>query len=46
VLRVFENRVIRKTFTPKREEIRGNWMKLHDEELHDLYPSPHVMPMI
>jgi hypothetical protein len=39
-LRVFENRVLRKIFGPKRDKVIGEWRKLHDEELHDLYSSP------
>jgi hypothetical protein len=35
-LRVFENRVLRRIFGPKREEVTGEWRKLHTEELHDL----------
>jgi hypothetical protein len=40
-LRVFENRVLRKIFGPKREE-DGSWRKLHNDELHDLYSSPNI----
>ena len=36
-LRVFENRVLRRIFEPKPDEVRGEWRKLHDEELNDLY---------
>jgi hypothetical protein len=39
-LRVFENRVLRKIFGPKRDEVTGDWRRLHNEELHDLYASP------
>jgi hypothetical protein len=39
-LRVFENRVLRKIFGPKRDEVTGEWRKLHNEELRDLYSSP------
>jgi len=39
-LRVFENRVVRKIFGPKRDEVTGEWRKLHNEELNDLYFSP------
>jgi hypothetical protein len=39
-LRVFENRVLRRIFGPKRDEVTGEWRKLHNEELHDLYCSP------
>jgi hypothetical protein len=36
-LRVFENRVLRRIFGPKRDEMTGEWRKLHSEELHNLY---------
>jgi hypothetical protein len=36
-LRVYENRVLRKIFGPKRDEVTGEWRKLHNEELRDLY---------
>jgi hypothetical protein len=39
-LRVFEDRVLRRIFGPKREEVTGGWRKLHNEELHNLYSSP------
>jgi hypothetical protein len=39
-LRVFENRVLRKVFGPKRDEVTGGWRKPHNEELRDLYSSP------
>jgi hypothetical protein len=39
-LRVFENRVLRKIFGPKKDEVTGGWRKLHNEELHILYSSP------
>ena len=39
--RVFEKRVLRKTFGPKRHEVKGNYRKLHNEEIHDLYSSPN-----
>ncbi|PNF16871.1 hypothetical protein B7P43_G06069, partial [Cryptotermes secundus] len=45
-LRVFENRVLRKTFGPKRVEVTGGWTKLHTEELHNLYSSPNIIRMI
>jgi hypothetical protein len=41
-LRVFENRVPRRTFGPRRDEVRG-WRKLHNEELHNLYSSPSII---
>jgi hypothetical protein len=44
-LRVFENRVLRKIFGPKREE-GGSWRKLHNDELHDLYSSPNIVRVI
>jgi hypothetical protein len=44
-LRVFEISVLRKIFGPKREE-DGSWRKLHNDELHDLYPSPNVVRVI
>ena len=40
-LRLFENRVLRRLFGPKWEEVTGEWGKLHDEELNDLYCSPN-----
>jgi hypothetical protein len=39
-LRVFENRVLRRPFGPKREEVRGDWRRLHNEKLYDLQSSP------
>jgi hypothetical protein len=42
-LRVFENRVLRRIFGPKMEEVTGKWMKLHNEELHNLYSSPDII---
>jgi hypothetical protein len=39
-LRVPENRVLRRIFGPKRDEVTGGWKKLHNEELHNLYSSP------
>jgi hypothetical protein len=44
-LRVFENRVLR-IFGPKRDEGTGDWRKLHNEELHNLYSSPNIIRMI
>jgi len=43
---VFENRVLRRIFGPKRDEVRGEWRKLHNEELNDLYGSPNVVRVI
>ena len=45
-LRVFENRVLSKTFGSKRDEVRGDWRKLHKEELNDLYCSPNIVRVI
>ena len=39
-LKVFENRVLRRVFGSKRDEVTGEWRKLHNEELSDLYPYP------
>jgi hypothetical protein len=44
--RVFENRMLRRTFGPRREEVTGDWRKLHNEELHNLYSSPDIIRMI
>jgi hypothetical protein len=45
-LRVFENRVLRRIFGPKRNEVMGEWRKLHNEELRDLYSSPSIIRII
>jgi hypothetical protein len=45
-LRVFENRVLRRIFGPKRDEVTGGWRKLHSEDLHNLYSSPSIIRMI
>ena len=42
-LRVFENRVLRRVFGPKRDEVIGEWRKLHKEELRDLYSLPNIV---
>ena len=42
-LRVSENRVLRKVFGPKRDEVAGEWRKLHNEELNDLYSLPNIV---
>jgi hypothetical protein len=45
-VRFFENRVLRRVFGPKRDEVTGGWRKLHSEELHNLYSSPNIIRMI
>jgi hypothetical protein len=45
-LRVFENRVLRRIFGPKRDEVTGVWRKLYNEELNDLYCSPNIVRVI
>jgi hypothetical protein len=45
-VRVFENKVLRRTFEPKRDEVTGGWRKLHNGELHDLYSLPSIITMI
>ena len=45
-LRVFENRVLRKVFGPKRDEVTGEWKKLHNEELNDLYSLPNIVRVV
>jgi len=45
-LRVFENRVLRRIFGPKREEVEGGWKRLHNEELYNLYTSPFIIRVI
>ena len=42
-MRMFENRVLRRVFGPKRNEVTGEWRKLHNEELSDLYSLPNVV---
>jgi hypothetical protein len=43
---VFESRVLRRIFGPKRDEVIGGWRKLHNEELHNLYGSPSIIRII
>jgi hypothetical protein len=45
-LRVFQNRVLRRIFGPKRDEVTGGWRKLHNEELHGFYSSPGIVRVI
>ena len=45
-LRVFENRVLRKVFGPKRDEVTGEWRKLHDEELNYLYSLANIVRVV
>jgi hypothetical protein len=45
-LRVFENRVLRRIFEQKRDEVTGEWRKLHNEELRDLYSSPSIIRIV
>ena len=45
-LRVFENKVLRKIFGPRRDEVTGEWRKLHNEELNNLYSSPNIVRVI
>jgi hypothetical protein len=45
-LRLFENRVLRRIFGPKRDKVMGDWRKLHNEELHNLYSSANIIRMI
>jgi hypothetical protein len=42
-LRIFGNRVLRRIFGPKRDEVTGEWRRLHNEELNDLYSSPNII---
>jgi hypothetical protein len=42
-LRVFENRVLRRIFGPKRDEVTGDWRRLHNKELYALYSSPNII---
>jgi len=45
-LRVFENRVLRRVFGPKRDKVTGEWRKLHNEELRDLYFLPNIVQVV
>jgi hypothetical protein len=44
--RVFENRVLRRIFGPKRDEMTGEWRKLYDKKLRDLYPLPSIIRIL
>jgi hypothetical protein len=45
-LRVFENRVLRRLFGPKRDKVTGEWRKLHNEELNVLYSLPNIVRVV
>jgi hypothetical protein len=45
-MRVFENRALRRIYGPKRDEVRGEWRRLHNDELNDLYSSPNIIRVI
>jgi hypothetical protein len=45
-LRVFENKVLRRIFGPRRDEVTGDWGRLHNEELNNLYSSPNMVRVI
>jgi len=45
-LRVFENMVLRRIFGPRRDEVTGEWRRLHNEKLNDLYSSPNIVRVI
>jgi len=45
-LRIFENMVLRRIFGPRRDEVTGEWRRLHNEELNDLYSSPNIVRVI
>ena len=45
-LRVFENMVLRRIFGPRKDEVMGEWRRLHNEELNDLYSSPNIVRVI
>jgi len=45
-MRVFENKVLRRIFGPRSDEVSGEWRKLHNEELNDLYFSPNTVQVI
>ena len=43
---MFENRVLRRVFGPKRDEVTGEWRKLHNEKLRDLYSLPNIVQVV
>jgi hypothetical protein len=45
-VRVFENRVLRRIFGPKRDEVTGEWRTMHNDELHNLYSSPDIIRQV
>ena len=45
-LKVFENRVLRRIFGPMRDDVTGEWIELHNEEVNDLYCSPNIVWVI
>ena len=45
-MRVFENMVLRRIFRPRSDELTGEWRRLHNKELNDLYSSPHTLRVI
>jgi hypothetical protein len=45
-LRIFENRILRRIFGPRRQEVAGVWRRLHNKELHNLYASPDIIRVI
>ena len=45
-LKVFQNRVLRRVFGPKRDEVTGGWRKLHNEELNELYSLPNIVRVV
>jgi hypothetical protein len=45
-MRVFENKVLRRVFRPRRDEVTGEWRRLHNEEINNLYSSPNMVQVI